>query len=273
MGLGALKEGWQRQTHHFAHSTPTNTHKYQSLIFDNRGIGGSSRPIRRYSTSEMALDTVDLLNALEWTGPRQLHVIGVSMGGMIAQELALRIPSRIASLTLVSTAARLENTVGFIENIGQRIDLLHPRGTDAHLAEITARFLSPEFANRPDRDGGFPTNGDRFAAHRLRRLSDKVGYTRTGVLLQAVAAGWHHKSPEQLAALADAVGRERVCVMHGTADRVITFHHAQVLRSELGPGIRFESYEGKGHVLSWEEQDAFNRVVEEMVEKGRRLGG
>ena len=91
--------------------------------------------------------------------------------------------------------------------------------------------------------------------------------------MQAVAAGWHHKSAEQLRKLADEVGRERICVMHGTEDRMITYHHAEVLRRELGEGIRFERFEGRGHVLMWEEREVFNRVVEEMVQKGEKLRG
>lgn len=57
------------------------------LVFDNRGVGNSDSPGGRYRTSEMALDVVDLLDFLGWTERRQLHVVGVSMGGMIIQEL------------------------------------------------------------------------------------------------------------------------------------------------------------------------------------------
>lgn len=84
MGLGAFKTAWQRQTKDFAH---TKSSSYKSLIFDNRGIGESDKPLHRYSTWHMASDTIDLLDGLGWTSDRQLHVIGISMGGMIAQEL------------------------------------------------------------------------------------------------------------------------------------------------------------------------------------------
>lgn len=60
-------------------------------------MGGSDRPVMRYSTSEMAKDLIELLDHLGWTAERQLHVSGVSMGGMIAEEL-VSFPSHIFTL-------------------------------------------------------------------------------------------------------------------------------------------------------------------------------
>jgi pimeloyl-ACP methyl ester carboxylesterase len=84
MGLGGMKYAWQRQTKDFAH---LKADQYSSLVLDNRGIGESDKPFSRYTTSEMARDVLDVVDHLGWTGARELHVIGVSMGGMIAQEL------------------------------------------------------------------------------------------------------------------------------------------------------------------------------------------
>lgn len=84
MGLGALKWYWQRQTKDFGHD---QADKYSCLIFDNRGMGESDVPLLRYSTSEMARDVLEVLGWVGWTGERELHVVGISMGGMIAQEL------------------------------------------------------------------------------------------------------------------------------------------------------------------------------------------
>jgi pimeloyl-ACP methyl ester carboxylesterase len=50
-------------------------------------MGKSDKPIMRYSTSEMAKDIIEVLDHLGWTSERQLHILGVSMGGMIAQEI------------------------------------------------------------------------------------------------------------------------------------------------------------------------------------------
>ena len=58
-----------------------------SKKFHLTGMGESDKPFLRYSTSEMARDTIDLLDSIGWTANRQLHVVGVSMGSMIAQEL------------------------------------------------------------------------------------------------------------------------------------------------------------------------------------------
>ena len=90
MGLGAFKNAWQRQTKDFGHDQAL---RYSCLILDNRGMGESDKPLNRYSTSDMARDTLEVVDYLGWTEKRQLHVIGVSMGGMIAQEMVKRLNS------------------------------------------------------------------------------------------------------------------------------------------------------------------------------------
>lgn len=97
MGLGGMKYAWQRQTKDFAHAKPD---QYSSLIIDNRGIGESDKPLKRYSTSEMAKDAIEVIDQIGWTGKRELHIIGISMGGMIAQEMVSR------NLYLNSTVSR-----------------------------------------------------------------------------------------------------------------------------------------------------------------------
>ena len=96
---------WQRQSKDFGHSQNTNSYqspKYSGVVFDNRGMGKSDKPFFRYSTSEMAKDVVELVDSLGWISHRQLHIIGVSMGGMIAQELVC-IDSDCVTIMLVRT--------------------------------------------------------------------------------------------------------------------------------------------------------------------------
>ncbi|KAH9956295.1 Alpha/Beta hydrolase protein [Russula dissimulans] len=99
-GLGLSCNSWSAQVAHFARLP-----EYSILVFDNRGVGNSDTPKGPYSTSSMAEDVIVLLDFLSWTEKRSLHLVGLSLGGMIAQELAYRIPERIISLSLVVTTA------------------------------------------------------------------------------------------------------------------------------------------------------------------------
>lgn len=285
MGLGAFRTAWKRQTKYFGHDRST---RYSCLVLDNRGMGLSDKPACRYTTSEMARDVIELLEHVGWLSPttlssstqeiqaqRDIHLVGISMGGMISQELSLLIPQRLASLSLISTAPRIVRTVPFIQNLRQRINMFLPRNIDIQLEEIAHRLFSDEFLALPDTENdtpekNFPLNQDRFAAGELDKRLDKTGFTRKGFTLQAIAAGWHHKSPNQIKEIGDAVGRERICVVHGSGDRMIDFHHFELLMEELGGpggGCEFHVWEGKGHVLVWEVEHEFNAFLESRFEK------
>jgi len=155
-----------------------------------------------------------------------------------------------------------------------RINLFIPKPIDVQLPEIKLRLFSASWLAEPDVDGNFPSNGDRFAAQEISKRQDKEGFTRTGFMLQAIAAGFHHKSARQLEELGDKVGRERILVMHGTIDQMITYPHAEVLLKELGGeerGVTRCIFPGRGHVLMMEERKEFARLVEAMIEKTEAL--
>lgn len=289
MGLGSIKTAWQRQTLKFGHDEGD---KYSSLIFDNRGMGGSDKPIMRYSTSEMAQDLIELLDHLGWTGERQLHVSGVSMGGMIAQELAYVIPTRIASLNLLSTAAAIENTTSFVENLRTRINMFIPKSLDRSVTDAARSLFADSWLVQPDditvptastpniimptnEDGTtrpykkFGTNYERFAAQELSKRLDTASFTKQGFMLQAIGAGWHHKSAAQLKQIGDTVGRQRIMVIHGTKDNMITVPHGRKLIEMLEPGKGLIK-EGMGHVAMIEEEKWHNALIEEQIEKVRK---
>ena len=94
MGLNNSCFGWSNQVNDFAKRPG-----YQVLVLDNRGVSNSDSPRGRYTTSGMAIDVEELLEFVGWTEDRSIHVVGVSMGGMISQHLALDIPQRFASLS------------------------------------------------------------------------------------------------------------------------------------------------------------------------------
>jgi len=274
MGLGGLKTAWQRQTKDFGHDHGST---YSCLILDNRGIGESDKPLMRYSTSLLAMDVLEVLDSQEvnWTDNRSIHVVGISMGGMVAQELAYLQPGRIASLSLLSTAARLVNTMGYFANLIDRIGMFMPKSTDDQLEDTKSRMFTEKWLNAPDEIGGFPTNGDRYSAQEIQKRQDKTAFSKSRLMCQAMAAGWHHKSPAQLEEIGERVGRNRIQVVHGTADKMITFHpHADTLVSELGgeqAGVTKTIFEGAGHVVPIEERKAFFELIQGFVERTSAL--
>ena len=101
--LNFIQTLWQRQTKDFGH---TRASEYSVLILDNRGVGESDKPMMRYSTSEMAKDVIEIIDELGWTAERELNILGISMGGMIAQEI-VRLPPTLCSSTICFTCRRL----------------------------------------------------------------------------------------------------------------------------------------------------------------------
>jgi pimeloyl-ACP methyl ester carboxylesterase len=94
MGLGYSLEMWGRVV-------PALAEHYRVIVFDNRGVGRSDVPEGPYSIAGMAADAEAVMRA---AGLERAHVLGVSMGGMIAQEFALQYPDRVHSLVLGCTA-------------------------------------------------------------------------------------------------------------------------------------------------------------------------
>jgi predicted esterase len=114
--------------------------------------------------------------------------------------------------------------------------------------------------------------------------------------LQAIAAGWHHKSPEQLQQIAKNVGKNRIMVVHGTKDQMITFPHGVVLWRGLEKGegktgkedwlgieeeadvwqegeVEKHFIKGQGHVIPAEMREEFAKWLENLVERGIKLNG
>lgn len=237
-GLGYARWGW-------GPIADLLSERFRLVLFDNRGIGGSDCPPGPYSTGDMARDALAVLDA---AGIERAHVLGTSLGGMIAQELVATAPGRVERLVLVCTT---------------------PGGPDAYpLPErsITlfgeAASLRPEVALR------------RFVEN---ALSDDAVRTRPAIVEQIVERRLANPQPldcwraQSAAAFTfDAAARlGRVSVptllVHGTADTVVDHRNSDLL-AELIPGSRLELFAGAGHLLFWEEPERFARVVGAFLE-------
>ena len=158
----------------------------------------------------------------------------------------------------------------YITNIDSRSI---PKSLDRQITEGKTR-VSDSWLSQPDQDGDYPTNGDRFAAQELTKRQDSEGFTRKGFICQAVAAGYHKKSPEQLKEIAERVGRDRILVMHGTTDNLITVPHGEILAKELGGeemGVTKRIFEGRGHYIPIEDRAEFRKLVEGIIEKAEAM--
>ena len=110
-GLIGLAAQWSHQVDYFAKS-------HRAVAFDHRGVGHSDKPMQEYTTSLLAEDAVALLDALRIG---RAHIVGASTGGAIAQVLGLDYPSRVRSLTLVSTWARPDAYYRRVQEMRKRV--------------------------------------------------------------------------------------------------------------------------------------------------------
>jgi pimeloyl-ACP methyl ester carboxylesterase len=129
----------------FMFQTPEFSKKYQVVVFDNRGVGRTDALDMPYSTEIMADDTAGLLNVLSI---EKAHILGTSMGGMIAQELALKYPQRVRSLILAAITAR----VSFLtKHLGNTWAMMFQEGTSQETIIRTQLpwFFTDKFFENP----------------------------------------------------------------------------------------------------------------------------
>jgi len=227
-GLGYARWGWEPVV-------PLLARSFEVILFDNRGIGDSDCPPGPYTTAAMADDA---LQVLDETGVERAHVLGTSLGGMIAQELALAAPNRVDRLVLACTTpggARAHPMPS------ATVDLMLRRAT---LREYTENALEP--AVRPDLV-------DRIVAH---REAEAQGYEAWAA---QAAAGAGFDAYDRLGAVSAPT-----LVLHGDGDTVVDPRNADLL-AELLPNARLSTYEGLGHLFFWNEPERFAREVTEFL--------
>jgi 3-oxoadipate enol-lactonase/4-carboxymuconolactone decarboxylase len=117
---------------------PLLQRRFRILRFDARGHGASDSPPGDYSFEMLAHDVLAVMQAADLS---RAVIVGVSLGGMIAMETALRFPQHVAALVLICTSADIDRTLWT-----ERVKSVHAGGVAAIADEAMARFLSPQFA-------------------------------------------------------------------------------------------------------------------------------
>jgi len=236
-GLGMDLTGW-------AFTMPVFGEHFQVIVFDNRDVGRSSKAKGSYNIADMAEDTVGLIDAL---GLKSAHVFGGSMGGAIAQELALCYPDRVRKLVLCATVGRSTRLQVLLVEILKFIkqhdhdNQMFPRM--AMFTGMTSNFLNNTeavdqalsmFQNQP-----FPQPFDAFV-----RQADAISTFDALDRLHAV------KAP--------------TLVLAADQDILTPVNAAHEIAAAI-PGAQLQILEGGGHAFIWEIPEKAHQAVIEFL--------
>jgi pimeloyl-ACP methyl ester carboxylesterase len=267
MGIGTQMLGWPDQF-----CVALAAHGLHVVRFDNRDIGLSSHVTdapppdvqaallgrtssASYTLSDMAADTVGLMDALGLDG---VHLVGASMGGMIAQTVAIEYPRRVRSLTSIMSTTG-DASVGRPTQEAMTALLSPPARTREEAIERTVRIV------RAIGSPGFEMDEPeirRRTAVAFDRANDPVGVAR-----QLVA----------IAASGDRTARLRsvsipALVLHGAADPLVDVSGGRATARAI-PGAEFVAFDGMGHDLPRPLWSDITRRIAEHVARAKARGG
>jgi 3-oxoadipate enol-lactonase len=229
MGLAYPAAAWFRQV-------PVLAERHRVLTVDNRGAGGSAgAPGAPYTVELMADDCLAVLDA---AGVDQAHVVGISMGGLMAQELALSHPERVRSLTLMAS---------------------HPGTAHGVWPQEMQEFMAARLAMPAEERAEFsiPFNYHPSTARELIEedwrvraagTADVVGYAAQGGT--ALWSGYDRLPSMTVPTL----------VLHGAVDRLCVPGNAEVLAERI-PNAKLVLVEGANHLLTTDRADEVNREL------------
>jgi len=227
---------------------------------DNRGVGNSYAPPGAFTTSQMALDAYELVDkALGW---KYFHVVGLSMGGMIALELSYLLLDRLLSLTLLSTHAG--GTIAPVEGVAHIMRNFRPNLPPDKYADFLIPILySNKWLHEPfiDENGTqWPnmTNYDIVKQELIKARMEDPPEQFMGILGQGLAVLGHYISNERLKILRDS--KIAVLIITGTKDKLVKSSNSFILNKAL-EAEQFIVLEGAGHMIHREMHQVVNNAM------------
>jgi 3-oxoadipate enol-lactonase len=233
-GLGYARWGWEPVLDELAE-------EHELFLFDNRGIGESDAPLGPYSARMLAGDAVAVLDA---AGLERAHILGTSLGGMVALQVALDWPERVDRLVLACTTPGGEGAAAMP---AQTVRLIHE-----------SPGLPREVAMRRGVENALAPGADRALVERIMEHRLATAQPLAAWLAQAAAGVsfdvWHRVGELTAPTL----------VMTGDLDVVVDPRNSALLAERI-PGARLEVFPGTGHLFFWEEPTRFVAVVTEFL--------
>jgi len=206
---------------------------FRVVLVDHRGTGESARSLRPYKLATLADDAAAVLR--DGAGDAPAIVVGDSMGGMVAQHLALRHPRRIGGLVLSASSARVDVvSPAFVRSLPLTVAAAISK--DVRVWTMCDRLLVHETKS--------PSHAHDLLAP-LRQIQRREPYSRFNSLLQSVAMSFH-RTVRRLGAVGVPVE-----VIVGAGDRVLSPRNSHVL-SKCLPNARLTILEDTGHAIPFE---------------------
>ena len=213
---------------------------FEVIVYDHRGVGASSRVEGALTIGELAADAAGLLTALHIDSA---HVMGISMGGMVAQELTLAHPGLVRTLTLGATTAQGAGSPPPAPAVMEGLRAEAMTGSREGITRLAWELnVSPRFATDDEAWARFLAAGER----RVVALPVMMAQLRAVIEFDTRSRLGQLKLP--------------TLVMHGTFDEVISVANGRTL-AKLIPGARLEIFDGAGHLFFLESPERSAELV------------
>lgn len=234
-GLGADHQAWAAQVFAFQN-------RHRCLCPDNRGTGGTRDPGAPFTIADLAGDAVGLLDALEIP---VADVVGLSLGGAIAQAIAIEYPERVRRLVLAATFARRDPWGDFL--LRAWVDLHRLVGPGEFFRQALPWLVTGR------------TLADPARTQLMIDYAARQGQAADAFARQAAASLGHDRLADLPRIAAPTL------VIRGAADRLSPEARSREI-AEAIPGARLVTIPDAGHLVNLEAQPAFNRAVREFLE-------
>ena len=238
-GLGSNADHWYAQIYDLVRY-------YRLIIFDNRGIARSGDPGGAFSIKDMAEDTIFLMDAIQI---RQAHILGLSMGGMIAQEIAIRFPERVKRLILAVTHCGGAHQVKAQDEVVETIRrMIVDNSIEARVQAAEVFFAPQTIKERPQIVQEYAAVSMRYPAGSdiLQRQWDAISAHDAGDRLSQINAG--------------------TLVLTGAGDVLVPTANSKILADRI-PNAELCVVQGGGHQILIEQPQSCNRAMIQFLRK------
>ncbi|NHI89742.1 MAG: alpha/beta hydrolase [Candidatus Thorarchaeota archaeon] len=239
--------GWASYRWVWFRQVPTFKEKYRVVVFDNRGAGKSSKPDYPYTIKMMAADTIGLMDTLEIG---DAHILGISMGGLIAQQIAISYPERVRSLILSST------------HFGGSNQILMDDRTMALLIALPTETISKEQAREMRYRATFSPQfieKNRPILNQIDEWAEKLPTPLYAQVHQSSATGEFDSEAELNKITAPTL------ILHGANDRAVPTKNGELLAERI-PNARLKIIKDAAHFVIIEKYEEFNNEVMNFID-------